>query len=138
MSLKLPKGTPVLDMNDPDFANQFRDAIGVKRGDTINIVTPQFKRPENDPPPASVPTDWTELRSMSCQALKEIGLRAWDEPKNGKVLMLLPGEWYTHIPIGFELECINGKVAPHATTGKDRTDDDIRFGCLAYGIRVIA
>ncbi len=103
----------------------------------IRIVTPQFDRLPDDPPPASLPSDWSSLRHMDRAALKEIGLRQWDDAdSSGCVLMLLPGEWYRHIPRGFELECINGKTAPHAMEGDGRTDDDIRYGCLAYGIRV--
>ena len=135
-SLKLPPGTPVLSMNDPNFADQLREAIGAGPGERIQIVTPQFERPKNDPPPASPPTDWSALRQMNRKALKEIGLRAWDEPDTeGRVLMLLPGEWYTQIPEGFDLVCINGESEKFK---RGETDDDIRFGCLAYGIRVLS
>lgn len=72
---------------------------------------------------------------MSRQALKEVGLRAWDEPDgHGRVLMLLPGEWYQHIPRGYEIVDINGN-AERFEPGV--TDDDIRFGCLAYGIVIV-
>ena len=99
----------------------------------IEIVTPQFKRKKYDPLPGSPPADWTDLKRMNSVALKECGLRVWDAPdEDGKVLMLLPGEWHHHIPTGFELECISGQKV--ISDGKN-VDDDIRGGMLAYGIR---
>jgi len=46
---------------------------------TFEIVTPQFERACNDPPPAAPPSDWDALRDMDKQALKEIGLRPLDD-----------------------------------------------------------
>ena len=113
--------------------------------DWPEIITPQFHRGPYDPisgaPPGSN-LSWDDLRALSCQALKEIGLRPWNDPAKalpgdavfeGKQLMLFPGEWYRHIPDGYEVVSINGKrEAFHAMPGRD----DIRFGCLAYGILV--
>jgi hypothetical protein len=42
--LKLPEGTPILSMDSPTFARDFTEAIGVKAGDTVQIMTPQFER----------------------------------------------------------------------------------------------
>lgn len=46
-------------------------------------------------------------------------------------ILLIPGEWYNSIPEGFELYDICGHKELFK---KGETDDDIRFGCLAYGI----
>lgn len=48
---------------------------------------------------------------------------------------LIPNEWYEYIPDGFDLVCISGKAEKFK---RGRTDNDIRFGCLAYGIMVVA
>jgi len=117
---------------------------------TIQVTTPQFTRPKSDAPAASPPENWDDLKELDKNGLRELGFRPWnvpndpeDEPRpgscqpvnwvgfNGKTLMLLPGEWYAKIPAGFEIIDINGCKE---TFQPGVTDDDIRFGCLAYGI----
>lgn len=44
---------------------------------------------------------------------------------------LFPSEWYNSIPNGFKLISISGE---NHLFEKGKTDDDRRFGCLAYGI----
>lgn len=61
-----------------------------------------------------------------------MGLRPWDD-EGGFVLLLLPGEWYSHIPEGYELVSIMNRKEKFK---RGKTSDDIRFGCLAYGIKV--
>lgn len=121
------------------LAAKIRTAIGASPNDKIRISGPQFTRMPGMAIPACVPASkkaWNDLRSMDRNALKEMGLQADDEPdENGKVLMLLPGEWYAYIPVGYEMETINGEIVKHSRSG---SSDDIRFGCLAYGIRVKA
>jgi hypothetical protein len=46
-----------------------------------------------------------------------------------------PAEWYDHIPEGFEIVTINGAMKPFE---RGVTDDDRRFGLLAFGIVVKA
>jgi hypothetical protein len=48
-------------------------------------------------------------------------------------LRLLPGEWYKQIPAGYEIADIFGEREEFAP---GITDDDIRFGCLSFGILV--
>ena len=64
---------------------------------------------------------------MSKEALVKIGMGQWGE--HG--LWLFPYQWYDHIPEGMELMCIDGTTEPFK---KGVTDDDYRFGCLAFGI----
>lgn len=45
---------------------------------------------------------------------------------------LFPAEWYNKIPNGFIVTGLYGEAYPFQ---KGKSDDDIRFGCLAYGIR---
>jgi len=47
---------------------------------------------------------------------------------------LIPGEWYDIIPDGFMVTGLYGEQYPFK---HGESDDDIRFGCLAYGIRRI-
>jgi hypothetical protein len=130
----LPEGTPILSMDDPDFASKLRDALGLKEGEQVEVVTPQFTREPGAPPAHSCPDPFDQLFTRSLADLKTLGLRAWDEPdENGEMLMLLPGEWYDQIPNGTVLRCIDDT---DETFIRGVTDDDIRFGCLAFGIKV--
>ena len=47
-------------------------------------------------------------------------------------IILFPGEWFDAIPEGFVTTGLSGESKPWK---KSEEDDDIRFGCLAYGIR---
>lgn len=112
----------------------------------IEIITPVFERPPDQPAPACPPSDaegWAALRALDVKALREMGCMAWNDPADPDAddtelllthtLMLMPGEWYAHIPDGFEIVTIAGRRA-HFT--RHVTDDDIRYGCLAFGIAV--
>lgn len=123
----------ILDANDSDFAEQFREAIGAEPGEPVEIITPQFTRTDGLVP--SLPqTNWADLHNLPVAKLKAIGCCPWDEPnEKGEALWLLPGEWYNHIPEGMPLTCIDGTTEPFK---RGETDDDTRFGCLAYGIIV--
>lgn len=46
-------------------------------------------------------------------------------------IILLPGEWYNVIPDGFMVIGLFGEKYPFKT---GKSDDDIRYGCLPYGI----
>ncbi len=49
-------------------------------------------------------------------------------------VLLIPGEWYKIIPDGFMVTGLYGEQYPFK---KGESDDDIRFGCLPYGIRKV-
>jgi hypothetical protein len=51
----------------------------------------------------------------------------WDEEHT---LWLVTPEEFARLPDGFELTCIDGDTA---IKGKDKIDDDTRFGHIAYG-----
>lgn len=123
----------VLRADDPEFLQKFRKALGLKEGDYLDIVGPQFER--TDGVVASIPSDsWEQLRTLSPETLKALGCGQWDGPdKDGNVLMLFPKEWYAHIPDGYLVWCIDGESERFR---KGVTDDDYRFGCLAYGVLV--
>ena len=110
----------------------------------ITIITPTFHRPTGEPGPSHPPdvNTFDELRTMSTAALLEMGMRQWNKPDDpedegkfgeGLALLLFPAEWYNHIPEGYEIVDIFGRREPFEP---GVTDDDMRYGCLAYGILV--
>lgn len=115
------------------LAAKIRNAIGATENEEVEFITPQFTREPGRPGPGSPPDDWESLGDMNAQALREIGLRPWDEPKPGddKILWLFPGEWYPFIPKGMKIIDL---WLNEETFVPGVTDDDIRFGCLSYGI----
>lgn len=124
------------DMDSVDVVSELRDAIGAGPEDMVRVATPQFERTPNMPDPSAPPADWGSLAEYGEVALREMGCGAWDDPdERGTVLMLFPGEWYSSIPRGLSIEDINGNLE---TFEPGLTDDDIRFGCLAFGVRTKA
>lgn len=120
----------LIDINDPDFAHKLAEAIGLKPGETLEIATPQFTRTDGLSVPLPV-MDFARLPELSKETLTAIGCQMWDEPDaDGNVLWLYPAEWYDHIPNGTAVTDINGKTEPFK---HGETDDDRRFGALAYG-----
>lgn len=122
----------VLNLNDPDFVEKFREAVGLKQGEKLQIMMPQFKRTDGLQVPLPQ-VDFAKLHELSEETLMAIGCARWDEPDaNGDTLWLLPYEWYDHIPEGFMLTCIDGKDEPFQ---RGVTDNDMRCGVLAYGVK---
>lgn len=60
----------------------------------------------------------------------ELGFRKWDEEDN---LYLIPLWLYKALPDGLEVTSIDGDKL---IVGKDYLDNDIRFGVLAFGIKL--
>ena len=120
----------ILDMDDPDFATKLREAIGAKEGEPIRIIAPQFNRTDGLDVPKPM-MDFAKLPQLADETLKQIGCQKWDEPdEQGNVLWLFPAEWYDFIPDGTTVTCISGEVEKFR---RGETDDDRRFGALAYG-----
>lgn len=105
----------------------------------IEVVSPPTYRPPTEPGPGAPPDtreDWEDLWRMTRQGLKERGLCAWCDPTDedwplDRCLMLLPGEWYQHVPDGFHTVNIFG-VSSFFEKGD--TDDDLRYGYLSFGV----
>ena len=116
----------VLDMADPNFGEQLADAIGAKPGDTIALRGPQFDRTDGKSVSAPDVSLFEELRQLPKEKLIELGLQPWGDYG----LWLFPGEWYSAIPAGHEVMCINGERSQWG----ENHDDDTRFGALAYGV----
>lgn len=101
--------------------------------DVVEIISSPCLREPDYPQPAAPPADieaFEALRSLPASALVELGLRRFGPNEDGQMLWLFPGEWYRHIPRGFEVVTIFGETKRFGPL----SDDDIRFGCLAYGI----
>lgn len=100
----------------------------------FKLVTPQFERQDGqDPAPAPANREeFEKLRDADVDELQELGLRKWSDTDDGE-LWLFPGEWFDHIPAGFDVETINGETE---TFDPDEHSRDIRFGVLAYGVEV--
>ena len=119
----------MLNINDPEFAKKFAAALGVDDLSECEFVTPQFHRTDGvipSAPPQSL-EEWLELTTLPKERLRQKGLGIWDD-ENG-LHWLYPGKWYNYIPEGLPVISINGDVE---IFHKGETDDDIRFGCLAY------
>lgn len=129
--MKLPEETPILSMDSPTFAQDLADALGIKPGEKINIVLPQFERTDGMqvPLPMFSPNDWAGLPKMDDATLKALGIGVWDATEEG-THYLFPKEWYGIIPKGLMVKSIDGEVAPFEP---GVTDDDYRFGCLSFG-----
>jgi hypothetical protein len=129
--MKLPPNTPILHLDSPTFAEDLAAALGIQPGEKIQIATPQFERTDGQQVPAPMfsPSDWARLPAMDDATLKELGLGVWDRTDAG-THWLFPKEWYGIVPAGLMVTFIGGEVEPFEP---GVTDDDYRFGCLAFG-----
>jgi len=107
--------------------------------------------------PPETPESWRQLQRLTADQLHAWGCRLFshyrDTPSSdGRAsqrdawfwevetradatheLWLFPAEWYDAIPNGFPLTCIDGTIEQFV---RGKTDDDRRFGMLAYGLMV--
>lgn len=129
-----PRFDVVLDADDPQLAEKLREVIGAAPDEPIEFITPQFNREDGVTP--VVPTfDFNNLPSYSEETLLAMGCRPWDGPdENGEIIWLYPAEWYDRIPEGHVVTDINGDDEPFQ---RGVTDDDRRFGVLAFGFRKV-
>ncbi len=114
-----------------ELARQIRKAIGADDYEDVLLMLPQFERPSGKEC-YLLPQDADEidaLKEAPSSILLDIGLRIWTV-KNRIAYWLFPGEWYDHIPDGYEVLDIFGEKEAFR---RGRSDDDIRFGCLSYG-----
>lgn len=135
-------------------AAKIRKAIGAGPDDNVEVTTPQFERPAGEPPPMAAPTSvagFDALRTMTDAQRLELGMRRWGRPEphdlavplrkgskkadlsGSPMLWLFPGEWYSKIPPGYEIVDISYYIEKFK---RGKTDNDIRFGCLAFGVLV--
>ena len=70
--------------------------------------------------------DWNNLTEEDC---KELRFGKWDEESG---IYLIPFYLFPIIPIGLKVYSISGDEIVNDGTN---LDNDIRFGCIAYGIK---
>ena len=75
-----------------------------------------------------------EWKKLTVETAQLIGFAKWEEEENP--LLLIPLWLVSFIPDGIQLTCIDGETFIVDTLTRARMDNDTRFGCLAYGIRV--
>lgn len=125
----------ILNINDPEFVDKFTKKIGVKPGDSIRLIIPPHERGNTGPYNGYVPQNEEELnavKAFSKEVLFEIGCREFHVDLDGFTLWLYPGEWFDYIPKNYEVDCISGETLKWDSK---ECDNDIRFGCLAYGFK---
>lgn len=124
--------------SDHELAARIRKAIGAGPDEDVGITTPTFNRDIRSPPPADAPrtaAEFEALKTLRPDELRALGLRGWadtDEAWPGESrLWLFPAEWYDHIPDGTKIVDISGR---RERFRRGESDNDRRFGVLAYGI----
>lgn len=120
-----------LSINDPGFAEKLAGFMGFEKGDVINIITPTFERTDGKEIkyfPCTV-QEYEALPKMDEKTLIDIGCQMWDE-KDNMIHWLYPAQWFEFIPEGFEVYTIGER---YVKFNKNTSDNDTRFGALAYG-----
>lgn len=111
-----------------ELAHKIRELIGVGDFEEVDLLLPQFDR--TDGKVVSImpeSAEWLDtLKTAPLAILRDIGLQQWDDE-----VWLFPAEWYDYIPEGYEVVDINHKTKQFH---QGETDDDQRFGCLAFGL----
>ncbi len=134
--MELPKGLSegvvMLNMDSPTFADDLANAMGVAPGDKINICTPQFERCDGVVGVDPSTVVWNNVRSYDHDTLVKMGFGVWEKDE-AKVHYLIPHSWYDFVPDGWPLLCIDGE---ESLFKKGETDDDQRYGMIAYGFVV--
>lgn len=72
-----------------------------------------------------------DFKKITVEEAKELRFQRWSEEQPN--LWLFPLYLVPIIPEGLEVTFITGEKAKYE---KDKADNDIRFGCVAYGIEI--
>ena len=107
------------------------ETLGLKKGGSLEIVTPQFERTDGlkiKYIPKGV-EEFDYLKTLPDETLRVMGVQLWSKANR---VWLYPKEWYDSIPDGYEIITING-VVKRFEPGK--TNNDPRFGALSYGFK---
>jgi hypothetical protein len=90
--------------------------------------TPEFSRNNIVDTMYTYTEKYTTNLDFNQVELEDLGFQVWDEESN---LMLIPLWLLPFISNGVELTSISGDTA---TVGTDDIDNDVRFGCIAFGV----
>lgn len=120
---------------------------GFRKWDTMTNVVEENIKHKDDPKIISIPTYNLDqaaeaiagaiegtLVQPSGSMLYDLGCKEevpMEFPTEELDIILFPGEWYNLIPNGFSVVGLSGEKYSFE---KGKSDNDIRFGCLAYGI----
>lgn len=124
---EFPKDMKILYMDSPTFTEDLMRIIGAEPGEKVTFHGPQFERVDGVIPLKNPADLFASFHKFSKEVLQDFGMAPWGE--HG--LWLFPYPWYEFIPAGYLLTCITGEEEPFVA---GQTDDDYRFGMLAYGI----
>lgn len=119
----------MLDVGAVDFKEKLLDALGVTSFDQVTFSTPQFDRTDGIVVsyfPRTI-EEFDALKKLPDESLRSIGCGLWDDGH-----WLYPASWYWNIPVGYLVTDINDNTEPFMP---GKTDDDRRFGMLAYGFK---
>lgn len=121
----------MLDASSESFIDDLKKSLGLADGETLQIITPQFTRTDGRKIVyrPSTEREYNALKLMEPDNLKDIGCQIWKH-EGAKTHWLYPSEWYDSIPNGYPITFIDGETLPFEC---GETDDDIRFGALAFG-----
>ena len=121
----------MLDANDKDFIDNLLKALDIKEGDILNITTPKFARIDGRIISYAPQTleEYEALKLMTPENLEKVGCQVWEKTQE-TIHWLYPVEWYGYIPEGLQVVNICGDTEKFR---KGFSDDDKRFGALAYG-----
>jgi len=136
-------------VNDADWPEL--KAFGFRKWDTMNNVIGENILHKDESKIVSIPTfsvnspeDAADLIKgvmegdivkadgsmlMDLAPKEVIPMKLLDEDED---IILFPGEWYNIIPDGFKCTSLYGEITEFI---KGKSDNDIRFGCIAFGIR---
>lgn len=70
-----------------------------------------------------------DFNNITLEVAKAIGMKKWDDDSD---LYLFPYYLYTIIPVGLKVV----SIFDEELVWNDHMDDDTRFGCLAFGLRI--
>lgn len=130
--------------DENELAAAIRKAIGAGDYERVRTYTPEFDRIDGRRvywyPSCAEELD--KLKEAPPDILQDMGLGIWDtslpEAADSQpplsdaewIHWLFPAEWYEHIPSGYPIATISGKVKPFVL---GKTDSDRRMGFLPYG-----
>lgn len=112
--------------------------MGFRKWDNLNAI---IKENAGQPKSKKISIPVIQIGQAGMQGVSEgeeytLDIGHGDAPteplKADRWMIMFPGEWYSIIPDGFMVTGLYGEQYPFQ---KGKSDDDIRYGCLPYGIQ---
>lgn len=103
--------------------------MGFRKWATMNnLIDENLRKPKSETVEIPIVNAAASL-SVDVGKRNDVPTKPLDEDME---IVLIPGEWFDAIPESFVVTGLHGESYPFY---KDDADDDIRFGCLAYGFQ---